>query len=313
MNRILVLVLLLSSAGCSLSYQHGQVSLGQSLASVQASLGDLRQPSRVEGKGLKLEEGSWVRIPEDDPEVVFEVYTFSGGELSSIHVAYAPEADLAGLSQQLEGKLGRPDVKILGISYFEKEGGRAIFGEFDKPQAQAFYFEGEEEEEAVDTVYAASLMVLRETSYRFAFFGACLPFIFVSIGGVFMIQRELNRVHQSTPAITNRANLNAYRRLGYRHKFVDAAASVLLLVAAGIAITGLGAEELKGLDIFLLVLLFTAYAAAGKSYSLLGKNITKTVRAEDPELQEPWDAWLQVMNTPFALSKAQALAKEAGA
>jgi hypothetical protein len=313
MKRALILLLLLAS-GCSLSYQHGAVALGKPAAAVKALLGDLRQPTRITGEGLKAEEDEWVRIPEDDPSVAYEIYTFTEGKLKSLQVAYAPDADPALLGGEVEGKLGSPDVKLLGVSYFEKEGGTAIFTDFGKTKTVTFYFTDEEgEEEAVEASFRCLLLVGQKTSYRFLFLGACLLLGLCAIGSVLRILLELQGLRKSIPAIRSRADLDAFRRIGYRHKLTDVVASVLLLLGGASVVVGVMAEHVEGTDILLALPIFLAYAALGKSYSSLGKSLTKLHPVQDPEQQEAWDAWLEVMNTPLNLDNARALAREAGA
>jgi hypothetical protein len=317
MKRIVALLFLVVVAtGCSLSYQHGGVALGDPFALVQAQLSDLRQPTRIQGEGLKVKKDRWVRIPADDPKVAFEFYNFSQGKLSSIQVAYRADVDPALVDTELEGQLGSPDTQVIGIRYFEKEGGKAIFADFGEPRSVTFYFAGEdeeEEEEAIEVSMRSSLLVGRKTSYRFAYLGLTALFALAAIAGVLVILRELQQVRRSTPAIRSRADLDAFRRLGYRHKLVDVVASVLLLLGAASTLIGFMAEEVKGLDLLLVTPVFLTYAGLGKSYSLLGKSITSTHRVEDPDQQEAWDAWLAVMNAPLGLANARGHAKDAGA
>jgi len=311
---LLLLLPLLLTSGCSLSYQHGPVGLGKPAALVRALLSDLQQPTRIEGEGLEIEEDRWVRIPEEDPEVAFEFYTFREGKLNSIQVAYRPEVDPALIAAEVEGKLGYPDVKLLGARYFEKEGGRAIFADFGKTKSVTFYFAGEDGEEvAVETQLRSLLIVTRETSYRFAYMGACLLFGLVAIASVLVILRELQGLRTRVPAIRGRGDLDAFRRVGYRHKVADVVASVFLLLGGASAVIGFMAEQVRGMDLLLVIPIFLAYAALGKSYSSLGKSITSLHPVQDPDQQEAWDAWLAVMNKPFNLAAAQVLAKEAGA
>jgi len=307
-----ILVLLLLGSGCSLSYEHGGVSLGQSAAQVKARLRDLREPVRIEGEGLKVKSGRLVRVPEDDPDVAFEFYEFTDGELTMIQIAYTPEADSKRVLAGVKATLGAPDLQALNmISTWEKEGGGASFVDFGETRAVRFYFEGEEEPREVSL--RSLLLVARKTSYRFVFLGTSLLCALLALGAVFSIKRELGQVRRATPAIRTRADLNAYRRIGYRHKLADAGASVLLLVGGVIAVSGHMQDQIGLLDLFVLIPAFGAYAFAGKAYSALGKDISARLPVEDPELQAPWDAWIKVMNTPLALGGAKAMAEEASA